>query len=366
MLIRPMLRRNLALLAAIATLVPACDDEPEGATAQRGIPKKKADDNKPDAKAAKTDVKAPAIQPDKPSIEPDAKSDAKAEPKEEDTPALEVPEPCKIVEATFSRGSDKSEDDPLSLDAVAEVKAAVLGEAWSSTSGKAPPLLSERQLGEQAKANDDGTWQLGDDVTYVLDTEGRPATAIYFDASAGGSMQLVYVYRYSCEPVLIHGFPGKEEETSVEVKARSTTKVPVYDAVNGNAAGNFEAKKNRKLEWEESIVAVTVPRPLIAGAETKFRASGLDATTGELGEEVEVTVPKGRAYDLYQYDGEGTCYLGSGQQVFLDSCPDPAQDRHAGNSDTTAVAQQWWVRIASPKGWLKIDDAKFATEIEGP
>ena len=363
-----MLRRNLALFAAIAILVPACDDTPEGATAQRGVPKKKGDEAKPDAKAPKADAKAPAIEPDTPKLDIDTKADAKADTKEEETdePALEVPQPCRIVEATFSRGSDKSEDDPLSLDAVAEVKAATIDEAWSSTSGKAPPLLSERQLGEKATANDDGTWQLGEDVTYVLDVEGRPAAATYFDASAGGSIQLVYVYRYACDPVVLSGFPGNEEETRVKVKARATGTHPVFDDINGNNAGEFEAKKNRELEWEETVVAVGVPRPVIATKDVTFKASGFDRATRELGAQVEVSVPKGRALDLYFYDGEGTCYLGAGDRVFLDSCPDPADHRYAGNSDTTPIAFEWWVQLASPRGWLKVDDAQFSTELEGP
>lgn len=363
------LRRNLVLSAVIATLVPACDDEPEGATAQRGVPKKKGDAAKPDAKAPKADAKAPTIEPDKPALElddKDAKADAKADTKEEDKPALEVPEPCKIVEATFSRGSDKSEDDPLSLDAVAEVKAATIDEAWSSTSGKAPPLLSERQLGEKATANDDGTWKLGEDVTYALDVEGRPAAATYFDASAGGSIQLVYVYRYACDPVVVSGFPGNEEETRIKVKARATGTHPVFDDLNGNNAGEFEAKKNRELEWEESVVAIGVPRPVIVAKDITFKASGFDHASRNLGGEVEVSVPKGRVLDLYFYDGEGTCYLGAGDQVFVDSCPDPADHRYAGNSDTTPIAFEWWVRLASPKGWLKVDDAQFATELKGP
>ena len=371
MLSRPMLRRNLALSAVIATLVPACDDTPEDAVAQRGVPKAGGD-----AKKAKTDAKAPAEQDDTEpdvGVDPEPKTgdkptDKATDKKDDDKPApkLEVPEPCRIVEATFSRGSDKSEDEALSLDAVADVKAATIDEAWSSTSGKAPPLLSEGQLGEKAKQNDDGTWQLGDDVTYVLDAQGRPAAATYFDASPGGTMQLVYVYRYACDALVVHGFPGNEEETQVKVKARSTSKLPVFDDINGNAAGEFEAKKNRELEWAETVVAVSVPRPVVMAADTTFAATAYDADARKLAGEIEVKVPKGRALDLYFYDGEGTCFLGSGDQVFLDTCPDPADHRYAGNSDTTGLAYEWWVQLESPKGWLKVDDATFSTELRGP
>lgn len=120
-----------------------------------------------------------------------------------------------------------------------------------------------------------------------------------------------------------------------------------------------------QFEWTGSRVHVDEPRPYTVEVDRELTGLPYDAEFLELeADEQRVELQEGESVYLYQYGGEGACYMGVGSKILLAQCPDEAMsvddDSDLDDAEWKPLSQQWWVQVhvdGEDKGWFPVHDA---------
>ncbi len=119
------------------------------------------------------------------------------------------------------------------------------------------------------------------------------------------------------------------------------------------------------LEWSTSLVRVDQPRPYRVDEKVELLATPYDSEFGELEAKDEVyELDVGDQIWLYQYDGDGMCYLLVGDEVVLSDCPGESMSVEdttglEGDEGFKPLSEQWWVEVTTDDGggWFMAREA---------
>lgn len=168
------------------------------------------------------------------------------------------------------------------------------------------------------------------------------------------------------ESLWLRTWPGREEHSSVAVMwLGGNQEIGIHEEPDGESAevGRFSFLDGDDLEWNQSRVLVDEPRELTVAAETEWVGIPFDPDYEELeARPRSFYLEEGEAIYLYQYEGEGTCFLGVQGEVVLGDCPGGEvrveQELEEGEQ-WRPLSQQWWLLIAveGREGWMRVDEA---------
>lgn len=184
-------------------------------------------------------------------------------------------------------------------------------------------------------------------------------------------------------PLIFASWPGREELHTFELMwLGGEREVELLEAPDPEAAVSARASwmDTEEIVWEDTRVRVE--------AATLYRVEGAREVAGlaydeafeELdAEEVHLELEDGELLALYQYAGEGTCFVGARGQVLLSECPaegvrevrdeDPAEGSAVIDGERRERwrprSQQWWakVRYKGSTGWMRVDNAPVEVHI---
>lgn len=126
-----------------------------------------------------------------------------------------------------------------------------------------------------------------------------------------------------------------------------------------------------EVEWSDTRVVVLAGRPFRALKDARLKVISFDpgAEVVEPEEMVEeefaLEVKAGELIDVYQYVGEGACYLGAGEQMYVGDCPGKEfvadVEVEEGERKLEPLEQEWWVLVGdgAERGWVRADDSLF-------
>lgn len=176
------------------------------------------------------------------------------------------------------------------------------------------------------------------------------------------------------DPIWLSTWPGREEHTTVAVMwLGGDEEQPLYKQPDQGSQeiGRFGFEDGADLEWTQSKVYVEKPRELRVLEETEWVGIPFDAEYRELEAEARsfVLEEEERIY-LYQYEGEGSCFLGVQGEVALGDCPGGggiavSEEPEEGGQSWRPDVQYWWleIRMGSVEGWLLVDEAPVDVRI---
>ena len=180
------------------------------------------------------------------------------------------------------------------------------------------------------------------------------------------------------EPVEFATWPGIKKQMTFELMwLGGDEEVALYDEPRpeAEAIGAAGWIDGQEFEWIRTVVYVETPRPYQVEESAEVVVTPYDIEYGELeADEYTVELSAGDDIFLYQYGGEGTCYLGIGTDVVLGDCPHDGisvgDDDLDSEARWTPLKEQWWVEVSSDqkRGWFRVDDAPVsvhAREVEG-
>ncbi|RAL24885.1 hypothetical protein DL240_01360 [Lujinxingia litoralis] len=176
-------------------------------------------------------------------------------------------------------------------------------------------------------------------------------------------------------PLTFVSWPGREElytfdlmwlggEREVALLAEPDPQAEVVDR-----AGWMDTEE---LRWQDTRVRVTEPRYYLLESPRELVGLAYDQSFEELeAEEIRLELEEGERLALYQYDGEGSCYLGARGLVVLSGCPEEgvrleeAEPAEQAGERWRPRAQQWWVKVQGPRaaGWMRVDDAPVEVHV---
>jgi hypothetical protein len=138
-------------------------------------------------------------------------------------------------------------------------------------------------------------------------------------------------------------------------------------APGAEVVAEIAVTQDEALEWTDTHVLVTVPRPLTAKRDMDLgRPTVFDPQTQEFLEgSPEVSIRKGEVLEYLKYGGEGDCYVRVHGVVYMLYCPEAA-DFHGEFGDETLepLEQSFWVRVA--EGWVKVVPQSIRYAVRGP
>jgi hypothetical protein len=119
------------------------------------------------------------------------------------------------------------------------------------------------------------------------------------------------------------------------------------------------------LEWSTSLVRVDAPRPYRVESKTELLGTPYDTEFGELEAKDEVyELDAGARVWLYQYDGDGMCYLLVDEEVILSDCPGESMSVEESSEleedqGFKPLGEQWWIEVNTDEGqgWFMVHDA---------
>ncbi len=120
-----------------------------------------------------------------------------------------------------------------------------------------------------------------------------------------------------------------------------------------------------QLAWKDTLVHVQKPRPYTVEEPLELIGTSYDVEFAELeAEERHFELDEGDSVLLYQYGGEGACYVGVEDEIVLAQCPGQGMkaEDDTGLDDGPAwrsLAEQWWVEVAADgdRGWFQVHQA---------
>ena len=165
-------------------------------------------------------------------------------------------------------------------------------------------------------------------------------------------------------------FPGRDEHQRVELMwLGGDERVSVREEPRRDSPVLVEKNwlDGEDLDWNQSRVHVLRPRTLSVARESEWVGIPFDQEFEELeAEPRSYRVEQGELLYLYQYDGEGQCYLGIDQEVALGDCPaEGALAVREILEDFLPEEQEWWIEILTEAGpgWLLVDEAPLEVRV---
>ncbi len=170
-------------------------------------------------------------------------------------------------------------------------------------------------------------------------------------------------------PVDFSTWPGREEYMTFELMwLGGDEEVALHEEPRkeSEVVAQLRWFDGDQLDWAETNVHVDSPRAYRVGEPQVITGIPYDVEFRELeADQREFEVGVDETLYLYQYAGEGTCYLGVAEEIVLADCPtgeveieDDGDSRVDGQ--WRPISQSWWVRVTggdSDQGWLLVDDA---------
>ena len=143
--------------------------------------------------------------------------------------------------------------------------------------------------------------------------------------------------------------------------------LPLRDAPHEEApiTGEGHWEDGEFLDWSTSLVRVERPRPYEVDEAIELWGTPYDREFGELEAQDKLyELAQGAQVWLYQYEGDGMCYLLIGDEVVLSDCPGAEMspvDEFEGDDEMgfKPLAEQWWVEVRSDEGsgWFVVRQA---------
>lgn len=193
-------------------------------------------------------------------------------------------------------------------------------------------------------------------------------------------------------PLSFSSWPGREELHTFDLMwLGGEREVALYEAPDAASSqvGAASWMDTEEIVWEDTRVRVMEPTAYEATRALEVAGLAYDEDFEELdAEEVRLALEEGEQVALYQYGGEGTCFVGARGQVVLGPCPteemglravserpdadaQPAQAASEGAAHPEVKErwrpreQQWWVKVRhnAQSGWMRVDDAPVEVHV---
>ncbi|TXD38884.1 hypothetical protein FRC98_00325 [Lujinxingia vulgaris] len=193
-------------------------------------------------------------------------------------------------------------------------------------------------------------------------------------------------------PLSFASWPGREELHTFDLMwLGGEREVALYEAPDATSAsvGRASWMDTEEIVWEDSRVRVTEPTFYEVSQALEVVGLAYDESFEELdAEELHLELEEGELLALYQYGGEGTCFVGARGQVLLGACPDEAAGLREVEAPSEAPSQregaaagegahaevkerwrprqqEWWVKVRhdAESGWMRVDDAPIEVHV---
>ncbi|RVU47917.1 hypothetical protein EA187_00325 [Lujinxingia sediminis] len=192
-------------------------------------------------------------------------------------------------------------------------------------------------------------------------------------------------------PLSFASWPGREELHTFDLMwLGGEREVRLHEAPDASSAqvGQASWMDTEEIVWEDTRVQVLEPTSYEVIRALELAGLAYDEDFEELdAEEVRLALEEGEQVALYQYGGEGTCFVGARDQVLLGPCPNEEmglrkvarpdadvlpQERAAQGAAHPEVKerwspleQQWWVKVRhnAHSGWMRVDDAPVEVHV---
>lgn len=172
------------------------------------------------------------------------------------------------------------------------------------------------------------------------------------------------------EEVLFSTWPGRDEHRQVELMwLGGEGEVQLWEAPDRESeqVATIGWEDGEDLIWRESWVRVIAPRALTVENEGIWQGIPYDAEYRELeAEPKEFVLHAGEEIYLYQYDGEGTCFLKVQREIALGDCPNGGTlSVMEEGAELLPEEQQWWIKVseAQGEGWILVDEAPLEVRV---
>ncbi|MBA2661299.1 MAG: hypothetical protein H0U74_03340 [Bradymonadaceae bacterium] len=175
-------------------------------------------------------------------------------------------------------------------------------------------------------------------------------------------------------PFVIESWPGREEMHTFSLTwLGGSDEIALRQHPDALSASVAEVSwpDGNEVEWKETRVVVTRPRIYRALRQTRFVGVFYDPLAEPIepeemvASEETLTIEAEERVALFQYAGEGACYVEVRERLYLGSCPAKQfaaeSEPSVGRRKFQPLEQQWWVLVEHKKasGWVRVDESLF-------